>query len=88
MGRVHHRPLGGHALETTTTHLKWGWIRRNGVIASDQATVMTRYVRHGDVLTITVVVSDPMYLTEPYVKTIDFIPLGAAYGGPVRRRRH
>jgi glyoxylase-like metal-dependent hydrolase (beta-lactamase superfamily II) len=65
----------GNALETMTTHLKWGWIRRNGVIASDQTTVMTRYVRHGDVLTITVVVSDPLYLTEPYVKTIDFIPI-------------
>jgi cyclase len=66
----------GNALETTTTHLKWGWIRRNGVIVSDQTTVATRYARHGDVLTITVVVTDPIYLSEPFVKTIDFIPLG------------
>jgi cyclase len=66
----------GTVLETRTTHLKWGWIRRNGVIASDQTTVVTRYARHGDVLTITVIVEDPLYLSEPYVKTIDFIPLG------------
>lgn len=66
----------GNALETRTTHLKWGWIRRNGVIVSDQTSVVTRYARHDDVLTITVIVSDPIYLSEPYVKTIDFIPLG------------
>lgn len=65
----------GNALEATTTHLKWGWIRRNGVIVSDQTTLTTRYARHGDVLTITVMVVDPIYLAEPYVKTIDFIPI-------------
>jgi cyclase len=66
----------GNVLETETTHLKWGWIRRNGVIASDQTKVITRYARHGNVLTITVIVEDPLYLSEPYIKTIDFIPLG------------
>jgi glyoxylase-like metal-dependent hydrolase (beta-lactamase superfamily II) len=64
--------------------LKWGWIRRNGVIVSDQTTVMTRYARHGDVLTITVIVTDPIFLTEPYIKTIDFVPVArlstARYG--------
>lgn len=64
----------GNTLVTDTTHLKWGWIRRNGVITTDEATVRTLYARHGNVLTITVIVSDPWYLTEPYVKTIDFIP--------------
>ena len=64
----------GTALVTDTTHLKWGWIRRNGVAASDLTTVRTLYTRRGDVLTITVIVTDPLYLTEPYVKTIDFVP--------------
>jgi hypothetical protein len=36
----------------TTTHLKWGWIRRNGVPSSDQATVVTYYTRNENVLTI------------------------------------
>ncbi|MBN4074988.1 MAG: hypothetical protein COA71_06900 [SAR86 cluster bacterium] len=60
-------------LITTTTHLKWGWIRRNGVPSSDQATVTTYYQRNGDVLTITWFVDDPHYLTDTYIKSVDFI---------------
>jgi hypothetical protein len=63
----------GNTLVTRTTHLKWGWIRRNGVPSSDQATVTTFYTRNGNVLTITWVVHDPIYLTEPYIKSADFI---------------
>jgi hypothetical protein len=62
----------GPTLVTRTTHLKWGWIRRNGVPTSDQATVTTFYTRNGDVLTITTMVHDPLYLTESYVKSSDF----------------
>jgi hypothetical protein len=63
----------GSTLVTTTTHLKWGWIRRNGVASSDQATVVTYYTRNENVLTITWIVYDPLYLTEPYIKSSDFI---------------
>jgi hypothetical protein len=63
----------GSTLVTTTTHLKWGWIRRNGTPSSDQATVVTYYTRNGDVLTTTWIVYDPLYLTEPYIKSADFI---------------
>ena len=63
----------GGILVTTTTHLKWGWIRRNGVPSSDQATVVTYYTRNGDILTITWLVYDRVYLTEPYIKSADFI---------------
>ena len=63
----------GTTLITTTTHLKWGWIRRNGVPSSDQATVTTFYTRNENVLTITWIVYDPLYLTEPYIKSVDFI---------------
>ncbi|MGE0594014.1 MAG: hypothetical protein AB7G23_15660 [Vicinamibacterales bacterium] len=68
----------GGTLVTTTTHIKWGWIRRNGVPSSDQATVTTYYTRNGDILTVTWFVYDPVYLTEPYIKSADFI---AAPGG-------
>jgi hypothetical protein len=69
----------GSTLVTTTTHLKWGWIRRNGVPSSDQATVVTYYTRNENVLTIAWFVDDPLYLTESYVKSVDFIaaPRGA-----------
>jgi len=81
----------GSTLVTTTTHLKWGWVRRNGVPASDQATVVTYYTRNENVLTVTWIVYDPLYLTEPYVKSADFIaaPAGvttAAFGVPAPDR--
>jgi glyoxylase-like metal-dependent hydrolase (beta-lactamase superfamily II) len=62
----------GNALEIQTTHLKQGWLRRNGLPESDQTTTVEYFVRHGDHLTHTVVVTDPVYLTEPLVKTTDF----------------
>jgi hypothetical protein len=62
----------GHALEVRTTHLKQGWLRRNGLPESDQATMLEFFVRHGDRLLHTAVVTDPVYLSEPLVKTTDF----------------
>lgn len=68
----------GSTLVTTTTHIKWGWIRRNGVPSSDQATVVTYYTRNEGILTIAWIVYDPVYLTEPFMRSVDFI---AAPGG-------
>ena len=65
----------GNTLVTETTHIKWAWIRRNGVPSSDEATVTTFYNRVGNVLTITWMVHDPIYLTETYTKSSDFIVL-------------
>jgi hypothetical protein len=31
-----------------TTHLKQGWLRRNGLPESDQASMVEFIVRHGD----------------------------------------
>ena len=59
----------GAALTITTTHLKMGYLRRNGVPRSDQATLTERYVRHGNYLTLFSVVDDPVYLTEPLPRT-------------------
>jgi glyoxylase-like metal-dependent hydrolase (beta-lactamase superfamily II) len=62
----------GNALEVQTSHLKQGWLRRNGLPESDQATVVEFFVRHGDRLTHTSVIADPVYLAEPEVRTTDF----------------
>lgn len=59
----------GDALVTTTTHLKEAYIRRWGLIRSDQATVRTRWRRIGDYLQATVIIYDPVYLSEPYVRS-------------------
>jgi glyoxylase-like metal-dependent hydrolase (beta-lactamase superfamily II) len=63
----------GDMLTITTTHLKMGWIRRNGVPRSDQAVVTEHLVRHGNYLTWMVVVDDPIYLTEPFIRTTNFV---------------
>jgi glyoxylase-like metal-dependent hydrolase (beta-lactamase superfamily II) len=62
----------GNVLTVTTTHLKQGWIRRNGVPESDQTTLYERFIRHGSVMTHVVIISDPVYLAEPMIRTTDF----------------
>jgi glyoxylase-like metal-dependent hydrolase (beta-lactamase superfamily II) len=62
----------GDVLVVRTTHLKAGWIRRNGVALSDRAVLTERFIRHGDLLTHVSIVEDPIYLTEPFVRTNGF----------------
>ncbi len=59
----------GQVLVADMTHIKRGILRRNGVPLSDQATIRFHFVRHGDLLTIMVETSDPVYLDEPVVLT-------------------
>ena len=62
----------GDTLVVETTHIKEGWVRRNGVPTSDLATMRERFVRHGNYLTHISVLSDPVYLTEPLIRTTNF----------------
>ena len=62
----------GHVLTVHTTHLKEGWLRRNGVARSDQATVTEHFIRHGNYLNWTVIVNDPVYLEEPFIRNRDY----------------
>jgi glyoxylase-like metal-dependent hydrolase (beta-lactamase superfamily II) len=62
----------GNVLTVTTTHLKQGWLRRNGVPESDQTTLYERFVRNGKYLTHVVIITDPVYLAEPMIRTTDF----------------
>ncbi|MEQ1885625.1 MAG: MBL fold metallo-hydrolase [Bryobacteraceae bacterium] len=63
----------GNMLVIHTTHLKQGWLRRNGSPESDQATVTDFFIRHGDHLTNTTVLNDPVYLTEPEVRSNNYV---------------
>jgi glyoxylase-like metal-dependent hydrolase (beta-lactamase superfamily II) len=63
----------GDILTVTTTHLKAGWIRRNGVPRSDRATVTEHFIRHEDQLTLVTTIDDPAYLTEPFIRSTDFV---------------
>jgi hypothetical protein len=62
----------GNILTVTTTHIKQGWHRRNGLPSSDRITLVEHFIRHDDHLTHVTVVTDPVYLTEPLIKSQDF----------------
>jgi glyoxylase-like metal-dependent hydrolase (beta-lactamase superfamily II) len=60
----------GHTLKVTTTHLKDGYLRRGGPQTSDMYTMTEFITRHDDILTVVLVVDDPIYLDEPYVISV------------------
>jgi len=68
----------GRSLEVTTTHLRPGYLRKNGVPYSEQATI-TEYIHrlpthpNGDNwLHVVTVVEDPRYLTQPFYTSTSF----------------
>ena len=63
----------GDMLTVNTTHIKQGWIRRNGLPQSDRVTLTEHFIRNGDVMTHITVTRDPVYLTEPLVKSQNFV---------------
>jgi hypothetical protein len=62
----------GDMLTIKTTHLKEGYVRRNGLPRSDTATLTEHWMLHNDVLTVATIVYDPVYLTEPFIRTTDY----------------
>jgi cyclase len=62
----------GNILTVYTTHIKQGWVRRNGLPESDQATLVEHFIRHGEHMTHVSIVTDPVYLAEPLVKSEDY----------------
>jgi hypothetical protein len=57
----------GNTLTVQATHYKEGYLRRNGVPTSDESTFTMYFSRHADLLTVTALIDDPIYLTEPFV---------------------
>ncbi len=62
----------GDQLTVVTTHLKESYVRRNGTPRSDRATLVEHWIRHGNVLTLVDIVTDPVYLTEPFIRTTNW----------------
>jgi len=62
----------GDMLRIRTTHLKEDYIRRNGAMVSDQATVTSYWIRRGDYLTWINIVHDPVYLAEPLIRSSEY----------------
>jgi len=70
-------PPRSGSLKVVTTHLKSGYLRKNGVPYSDDANLTEYYdmakEKNGDQwMVITVVVTDPKYLTQPFVVSSQF----------------
>jgi hypothetical protein len=63
----------GDILVVTTTHVKQEWIRRNGIPNSDRSVVIEHFIRHGNMMTHMVQWTDPVNLTEPYLRSEDFV---------------
>src|SRR5262245_51252911 len=76
----------GDTLVVSTDHLRPGWIRRNGLALSDRATMTDRFIVHGDLLTHVAMIEDPVYMTEPLIKTngFQFAPNGNMQPYPCR----
>jgi hypothetical protein len=62
----------GNTLVAYTTHMKAGFLRKNGPPSSDRATMTSRFYRHGDILTVLTVIEDPIYLAEPHIISKSF----------------
>lgn len=62
----------GNILVVESTHIKQGWYRRNGVPSSDQMTITEYFIRHDTHLTHVTISKDPVYLSEPWVKTHNY----------------
>ena len=70
-------PTGKGTMKVTTSHFKAGYLRKNGVPYSENAALAEYYdmlkERNGDLmLVVTIVVTDPQYLREPFIITSHF----------------
>jgi len=60
-------------LIVTTTHMKAGTLRRNGVPSSAYAVMTEYWFRQGTLLTMVSYVQDPIYLEEPFIRSQSWI---------------
>ena len=72
----------GNVLRVYTTHLKQGWHRRNGIPMSAKTTMTEYFFRHGNALTQLSITEDPVFLSEPLVKTTNLLLVQESQPGP------
>lgn len=85
-GRAHPSDLAPHTwggfstarwerntLVVRTTHIKAGFIQRNGAPTSDLATMTEYFTRYDDYLLAVTFVHDPVFLSEPFIRTTNFV---------------
>lgn len=76
----------GNMLKVVVTHIKAGYLQRNGAPHSDQAVTTEYWERHGNMLLATTIIDDPLFYEEPVMKTTNWeaedVRLGKSYCGP------
>ncbi len=89
--------FNGDMLTVNTTHIKAGFFRRSGIPNSDRATLVEHFIRHGNVLSHVTIATDPVYLTEPYIRSQEFVLMernntnwlyNCEYANEIPRPRH
>jgi hypothetical protein len=76
-GRGARGPMRAGSLKVVTTHLKPGYLRKNGVPYSENTVLTEYYSRTNETdgtsyLIITTIVDDPMYLAQPFITSTHF----------------
>jgi glyoxylase-like metal-dependent hydrolase (beta-lactamase superfamily II) len=64
----------GDTFVVETSHMKPGWLRRNGTPTSERARMIEYYTRFDDYLLVTTIVDDPVYFSEPFIRTTEYTP--------------
>ncbi|MGH8113965.1 MAG: hypothetical protein ACREPS_02760 [Rhodanobacteraceae bacterium] len=63
----------GDTLQVQINDMKDGVLTRNGVPSSDRESMLTWITLHDDLLTVTGIVTDPVYLAQPWIQAREFI---------------
>jgi hypothetical protein len=75
-GRGAAAPPRDGALKVVTTNMRPGFLRKNGVPYSENAVMTEYFDRHSaygtDWFTVTTIVEDPTYLTQPFITSTHF----------------
>jgi len=72
----------GNQLAITTTHLKMAMYERHGLFRSDTGTLFERWIRHGNYFTVMLIITDPVFLSEPFIRTRNYeLSLSQNLGG-------
>jgi hypothetical protein len=62
----------GNMLVVTTTHLRESYIRANTALFSEKAKVTEYLMLDGDLMTVTTLLDDPVYMEEPHIQSISY----------------
>ena len=70
--RIYYLPLDGTLTQVTHDHSHVGWLRRNGTPTSERAKMTEYFERFDDYVLVTTIIEDPVYLSEPFVRTTEY----------------